>query len=117
PTGSRFSIAVAGSFPKGTRRVSAAGTLGRGGLGVDGPDFARLMSTADGAVVQLTEAPVPRLAIEAPLRIGNVLLRAGNQATAYPGVFGLWLKRPGPGWRLALRTHQGTAGTTPPPRV
>jgi Protein of unknown function (DUF2911) len=116
PNGSRFSISFARSFPKGTRRVSAAGTLGRGGLGVDGPDFARLMSTADGAVVQLTEAPVPRLAIEAPLRIGNVLLRAGNQATGYPGAYGLWLKRAGRGWRLVFSNEPDTWGTQHDPR-
>ena len=116
PDGSRFSISFARSFPKGSRRVSAAGTLGRAGLTVDGPDFARLMSTADGAVVQLTEAPVPRLAIAAPLRIGNVLLRAGNQASGHPGAYGLWLKRAGHGWRLVFSHEPDTWGTQHDPK-
>jgi hypothetical protein len=116
PKGSRLSIAFARSFPKEQRRLSAAGTNLRPGPGVDGPDFARLLSTANGAVVQLTEAPVPRMLTEVPLRFGSVVLRTGNQTAGYPGAYGVWLKRVGQGWRLVFNHEPDAWGTQHDPK-
>jgi hypothetical protein len=111
PKGSRVSVSFARTFQKGQRNVSAAGTVTREGLSVDGHDFARLMATADGAVVELADAPVPKLVIEAPIRFGKTLLRPGNQAPGYPGAYGLWLKRVGRGWRLVFSQESDTWGS------
>jgi len=110
PKGSRLSVGFARTLTKGQRAGAAAVNLGNG-LGVEGPDFARLLSTPDGSVVQLTEAAVPRLAIEAPLRFGKLLLRPGNQAPGLPGAYGLWLKRAGKGWRLVVSQEPDTWGS------
>ena len=98
-------------LPLRQRSVSAAGTVSKEGLTVDGLDFAHLMTTADGAVVELAEAPVPKLVIEAPIRFGKVSLRPGNQAPGYPGAYGLWLKRAGRGWRLVFSREPDTWGS------
>jgi hypothetical protein len=111
PKGSRFSASFARTFPKGQRTVSAAGTVLRAGPSADGPDFARLMSTRDGAVVELTESPVPKFTLQTSLRFGRVLLKAGNQAPGYPGAYGLWLKRAGRGWRLVFNQEPDIWGT------
>ena len=71
PQGARVSVTFARTFPKGTQSQSAAGTTRRAGLVVDGPDFGRLMSTRDGAVVELTEAPALRLSIDRPCEQGK----------------------------------------------
>lgn len=111
PNGQRFSATFARTFPRGQRSISAAGTLGRPGPDVESRDFGRLMSTADGTVVELTESPVPRFVVDAPLRFGKVVVRAGNQAPGYPGAYGLWLKRAGAGWRFVFNSESDVWGT------
>lgn len=116
PNGQRLSATFARTFPRGQRSISAAGTLGRPGPDVEGPDFARLMSTSDGTVVELTESPVPRLVVEAPLRFGKVVVRSGNQTPGYAGAYGLWLKRAGAGWRLVFNNESDVWGTQRDPK-
>ena len=111
PKGSRVSVTFARTFQKGQRGVSAAGTVTREGLTVEGRDFARLMTTADGAFVELAEAPAPKLVTDVPIRVGKVLLKPGNQAPGYPGAYGLWLKRVGRGWRLVFSAESDTWGS------
>jgi hypothetical protein len=116
PQGARVSVTFARTFPKGTQSQSAAGTTRRAGLVVDGPDFGRLMSTRDGAVVELTEAPALRLSIDRAVRAGNVTLRPGNQSAGFPGAYSLWLKRAGPGWRLVINQEPDVWGTQRDPK-
>jgi hypothetical protein len=85
------------------------------GLPVDGPDFARLGST-DGAIVMLTQAAVPRLKIETPLRFGRALIATGNQVPGFPGSYGMWLKRAGSGWRLVLNHEPDAWGSQHDPK-
>jgi len=116
PTGARFTAVFSRSFTRAQRAVSAAGTAAHLGLTVDGPDFARLMQTADGAVVQLADAAVPRLTNAAPLRFGTTLLHAGNQAPGVPGAYGMWLKRAGRGWRLVFNDESDAWGSQHNPK-
>ena len=111
PQGARVSVQFARTFPKGTASQSAAGTTRRAGLVVEWPDFGRLMSTRDGAVVELTEAPALRLSIDRAVRAGNVVLRPGNQTPGFAGVYSLWLKRSGAGWRLVLNQEPDVWGS------
>jgi hypothetical protein len=108
-------------FPE-NRRVSAtfqrsfgqgdANAAGRGrGLSVDGPDFARLASTPDNAVVTHTQGPVPRLVIETSLRFGATTIPTGNLGKEFPGSYGLWLKRTGTSWRLVFNNEPDVWGT------
>ena len=80
-SGARASVTFARTFPKGTSSQSAAGTTRREGLVVDGPDFKALMSTRDGAVVELTQAPALRLSIDKAVRAGKVVLRPAPAGT------------------------------------
>jgi hypothetical protein len=116
PKGSKVTVQFARTFPKGSSAQSAAGTTRRSGLVVDGPDFARLMSTGDGAVVELTEAPALRLTIDAPVRAGKVLLRTGNQTPGFPGAYSVWLKRAGRGWRLVFNQEPDVWGSQRNPK-
>jgi hypothetical protein len=114
-------------FPE-NRRVSAtfqrsgaqgeAAAAGRGrGLSVDGPDFARLASTPDNAVVTHTQGPVPRLVTETPLRFGATTIPTGNLGKEFPGSYGLWLKRSGASWRLVFNNEPDVWGTQHNPKT
>jgi hypothetical protein len=116
PQGARLSVLFARTFPRGSQAQSAAGTSRRAGLVVDGPDFGRLMSTRDGAVVELTEAPALRLSIDKAVRAGNVVLRPGNQSADFPGAYSMWLKRSGPGWRLVFNNEPDVWGSQRDPK-
>jgi hypothetical protein len=110
--GTRLSVTFARTLGKGQRSsTGTAGVTGAAGLDVTGLDFSRLMSTPDGAVVQLTEAAVPRLITEAAVRFGRAQLRSGNQTPGHPGAYGLWLKRAGRGWRLVFSNEPDTWGS------
>lgn len=110
-SGERLSVSFQRSFAA-AERAAGGGTPRTRGLPADGPDFARLASTAEGTVVMLTEASVPRLRIERPLRFGAVQVAVGNQVPNSPGSYGLWLKRGGGGgWRLVFNHEPDAWGS------
>jgi hypothetical protein len=115
-SGARASVSFARTFPKGTASQSAAGTTRREGLVVEGPDFNRLMSTRDGVVVELTQAPALRLSIDKAVRTGKVVLKPGNQTPGYAGAYSIWLKRAGSGWRLVFNQEPDVWGSQRDPK-
>jgi hypothetical protein len=114
-SGERLSVSFQRSFAQG-ERAAGGGTPRSRGLPADGPDFARLASTPDAAIVMLTEAAVPRLRIERPLRFGAARVAVGNQAPNSPGSYGLWLKRVGNGWRLVFNHEPDAWGSQHDPK-
>ena len=109
PNGPRMSVSFQRTFARADRTDGNPNTSR--GLGVDGPDFARLMQTPDGAIVMLTESSVPRLRTEVPLRFGKALIATGNQVAGFPGSYGVWLKRVGSGWRLVFNNEPDAWGS------
>jgi hypothetical protein len=109
--GKRLSVSYQRTPLPGERPISGTGGRASKGLPVDGPDFTRLTSTPDGAVVLLTAAPVPRLKIEAPLRFGKASIPIHNLGPGFPGSYGLWLKRAGSGWRLVFNHEPDAWGS------
>lgn len=81
------------------------------GLPAGGPDYTKMASVADGGVVELTQSHVPRLKIETPLRFGAVTIRTENHVGGYPGLYSIWLKRAGAGWKLVLNNEYDVWGT------
>jgi hypothetical protein len=114
-SGERLSVSFQRSFAQG-ERAAGGGTPRTRGLPSDGPDFARLASTPDGAVVMLTEASVPRLRIERPLQFGTTTIAVGNQGPRSPGSYGLWLKRAGTGWKLVFNHEPDAWGSQHDPK-
>ena len=115
PSGERLSASFQRSFAQG-ERAAGGGTPRTRGLPADGADFARLASTADGSVVMLTEASVPRLRIERPLQFDAVRVGTANQVPDSPGSYGLWLKRAGSGWRLVFNHEPDAWGSQHDPK-
>ena len=106
-SGERLSVSFQRSADAG-ERVGAGGSVRTRGLPADGPDFTRIDTTANGNVVLLTEAAVPRLRNEKALRFGRAAIATGNQVPGFPGSYGIWLKRAGSGWRLVFN-HEADA--------
>jgi hypothetical protein len=115
PSGHLLSVSFQRSFAVGER--SPTGALPRTrGLAADGPDFGRLATTRIGDVVLLTEAAVPRLRIERPLRFGATEIAVGNQVAGFPGSYGLWLKRAANGWRFVFNHEPDAWGSQHDPK-
>ncbi len=83
----------------------------RRGLKLDDPDFASIMTCAEGAVLKLTEAEVPRLTTELAIRFGDTTIRSENQAPGYIGNYSIWLKRVSNGWRLVFNHESDVWGS------
>jgi hypothetical protein len=110
PSGDELSASFQRSFAA-NERTAGGGTPRTRGLSADGPDFARLQSVRPGDVVMLTEAAVPRLRIERPLRFGRTEIAVGNQVPGFPGSYGLWLKRSANTWRLVFNHEPDAWGS------
>lgn len=111
--GTRLSLSFQRTLARGER---VEGNPSSRGLRVDGPDFARLMTTSSGAIVMLSEAPVPRLRIERPLIFGKTRLAVGNQVAGFPGSYGVWLRRAANGWRFVFSHEPDVWGSQHNPK-
>ena len=90
-------------------RVSV--TFARRGLKLDDPDFASIMTCAEGAVLKLTETSVPRLRTDRAIRFGDATIRSGNQSPGVTGAYSIWLKRVSNGWRLVFNHESDIWGS------
>ena len=80
-------------------------------LPIDGVDYPHLASTPDNTVVELIRAPVVRIRSDLALRIGRTDLPTGNLSPGFAGLYGLWLKRAGNGWRFVFNDEPDSWGT------
>lgn len=78
---------------------------------IERPDFAAIASVAENQVVRLTEAAVIRLRTMLPLQFGDLVIDTENLTPGFPGLYGLWLKRVGSGWRLVFNNEPDVWGT------
>jgi hypothetical protein len=75
------------------------------------PDRESFEKTADGAVFEYAGARVIKLFTDLDLVFGATTVKTENLAPAYPGVYGLWLKKSGDGWRLVFNEEGDVWGT------
>ena len=80
-------------------------------LPTDGVDYPNLPSTPDGAVVELIRAPAVRIRSDVALRFGQTDLPTANLAPGFAGVYGIWLKPAGDGWRFLFNDEPDSWGT------
>ena len=95
------------ALPDGARIVVLYGKH----LPVDGVDYPNLPATPDGAVVELIRAPALRIRSDVALRFGQTDLPTANLAPGFAGLYGLWLKRAGDGWRFVFNNEPDSWGT------
>ncbi len=82
-----------------------------GPLKVGEEDYRRLGEVKDGEVFEYVYSRVTKLFTDADLLFGDALILAGNAGPDYPGVYSLWLKRVGNGWRLVFNEEADVWGT------
>ncbi len=76
------------------------------------PTRRRSPTLDDGEVLELTRSMAIKLKTEVELRFeGGAVARPGNVAAGYAGVYSLWLRRAGDGWRLVLNREPDIWGT------
>jgi hypothetical protein len=81
-------------------------------LPADGPDAATIATLGDGDTLALTRSMAIKLKTEVELRfVGGAVARPGNVSPGYAGVYSLWLRRVGDGWRLVLNREPDIWGT------
>lgn len=80
-------------------------------LRADGPDHASLSSIESGKVFAFVSGRAFKLMTDADLKFGDVVVKAGNAADNYPGVYSIWLKKDGDKWNLVFNEHADIWGT------
>lgn len=80
-------------------------------LEAPGPDYDRLESLADGEVLGPIYGKPFKFWTDADLAFEDVEVAAHNHGPTYPGVYSLWLKREGDGWKLVFNHLADVWGT------
>jgi DUF2911 family protein len=73
--------------------------------------YAGIQSPIDGQVVPFIKSRPLKLKTPVDLRFGETVIAAHNQGPDYPGVYSLWLKNAGGGWRLVFNDFADVWGT------
>ena len=80
-------------------------------LPAPGHDYDRLESLADGEVLGLVYGKPFKFWTDADLAFEDAKIAAHNHGPTYPGVYSLWLKREGDGWKLVFNHLADVWGT------
>lgn len=80
-------------------------------LQAPGPDYDKLESLADGEVLGPIYGKPFKFWTDADLAFEDARIAAHNHGPTYPGVYSLWLKREGDGWKLVFNHLADVWGT------
>lgn len=80
-------------------------------IDVDDEDYPNVAAIQDGAVVEMIRAPVLRIKSDVPLRFGGADIPTGNLAPGFAGLYGIWLRKAGDGWRFVFNHEADSWGT------
>lgn len=69
------------------------------------------LDTLTAGVVRFTGHSIMKLRTAKALSFGATVLKPGNVSTGFPGLYGLWLRRAGSNWRLAVTNQPDVWGT------
>ena len=81
------------------------------GIDVEDEDYPNVAAVQDGAVVEMIRSPVLRLKSDVSLRFGRTGIPTGNLAPGFAGVYGIWLRKAGDGWRWVFNHEPDSWGT------
>ncbi|MGE0393301.1 MAG: hypothetical protein AB7I25_04710 [Vicinamibacterales bacterium] len=69
------------------------------------------IDTLTAGVVRFTGHGIMKLRTAKAISFGATVLKPGNASAGFPGLYGFWLRRTGPGWRLAVTNQPDVWGT------
>lgn len=73
--------------------------------------FQQLAAAEAGTIISFLRNRPSKLMTHTDLRFGETLIKTGNVAEDYPGVYSLWLKRVADGWSLVFNSKPDVWGT------
>lgn len=74
-------------------------------------DYKRLEAVKDGEVFEFVGGRATKLFTDVNMKFAEATIATENAAPDYPGVYSLWLKRAGDGWRLVFNEEADIWGT------
>ncbi len=80
-------------------------------IDVEDEDYPNVAAALDGDVIEMIRAPVLRLKSDVSLRFGAADIPTGNLAPGFAGLYGIWLRRAGDGWRFVFNHEADSWGT------
>ncbi|MBI1783784.1 c-type cytochrome [Candidatus Sumerlaeota bacterium] len=83
----------------------------------ESPAFKQVESCKEGSVIEFTDGQAIKLKTEIGLKFGGAVIRAGNIAPGYPGVYSLWIKKTAAGWSLVFNEKADVFGTQHNPKA
>lgn len=82
-----------------------------GGIRTMSDDFKRFGKIENGTVFEYTGSRATKLFTETDLAFGDTIVKAGNAAEGYPGVYSVWMKKTDDGWSLIFNDEADVWGT------
>ncbi len=85
--------------------------IGFADLSMDTSDWELFQKLGDGEVFTFTLSRATKMYTDLDLAFGDTIVKSGNVADDYPGVYSLWLKKGEDGWRLLFNEQPDIWGT------
>jgi len=85
--------------------------IGFADLSMETSDWELFQKLGDGEVFKFTLSRATKMYTDMDMTFGDIVVRTGNVADDYPGVYSLWLKKTGDGWSLVFNDQPDIWGT------
>ena len=86
-------------------------------LTTESKDFEHFQNLADGEVFEYVGGRAAKLLTDIDMHFGDTIIKKGNAHETYPGVYSIWLKKVGDGWKLVFNEEADVWGTMYNPEV
>lgn len=86
-------------------------------LKTDSKDFEHFQNLADGEVFEYVGGRAAKILTDLDMHFGDTVIKQGNAHESYPGVYSIWLKKSGDGWKLLFNEEADVWGTMYNPEV
>ena len=85
--------------------------IGFANLEMGSSDWDLFQNVADGEIYTFTLSRATKIYTDFDMSFGDTVIKAGNMAADYPGVYSVWLKKVGDGWSLVFNEQPDIWGT------
>jgi len=85
--------------------------IGFADLSTGTSDWELFEKVGDGEVFKYTLSRATKMYTDMDMAFGDAVVKAGNVADDYPGVYSLWMKKVGDGWSLVFNSQPDIWGT------
>ena len=83
----------------------------------DSKDYEDFQNLADGEVFEYVGGRAAKILTDIDMNFGDTIVKKGNAHETYPGVYSVWVKKAGKGWKLVFNEEADVWGTMYNPEV